>query len=100
MKMRPIQKSTEGRFTRDKVRVLLKAVHVLELGPAQWEVRTLGERGTSKLFQSKAAAVEYAAHLRPDSKVVVHHRKPKKVTFARMTRSAGRGVSIREEAIR
>jgi len=78
----------------------VRAVHVLELGPATWEVRTLGERGDSRHFQSKVAAVEYAAHLRPGSKVVVHHRKPKKVTFAQMEEIAGKGASVREEVIR
>lgn len=95
MKLRRIKRSPEGRYPRDKVRTLLQAVHVLELGPAAWEVRTLGERGASKRFQSKTAAVEYAVDLRPESKVVVHHQAPKRVTVARMEKA-----SVREEALR
>lgn len=85
----------EGKYSRDRVRTLVGAVHVLELGPAAWEVRTLGERGASKHFESKAAAVEYAVDLRPESKVVVHHRTPKRVTVARMENTC-----VREEALR
>lgn len=99
MQRRPIQRSPEGKYSRDRIRTLVQAVHVLELDPATWEVRTLGMRGESKHFPSKVEAVEYAVRLRPESKVVVHHQAPKKVTFAQMEKT-GKGASIREQVIR
>jgi hypothetical protein len=46
------------------------------------------------------AAVDYALHLRPESKVVVHYREPRKVTFARIEAKAGQNPSLREQVIR
>lgn len=100
MKMRLFKRSPEGKYSRDRIRTLLQAVHVLEHGPALWEVRTLGEKGASKRFESKTAAVEYAVHLRPDSEVIVHHQTPRKVTVARMEKSARNGASVRERVLR
>jgi hypothetical protein len=100
MQRRSIPRIPEGKYSRDRIRTLLQAVHVLEHGPASWEVQTLGERGASKRFETKMAAVDYALHLRPDSKVVVHYRAPRKVTFARIEAKAGQNPSLREQVIR
>jgi len=98
MRMRPVKRSPEGRYSRDRVRTLLDAVHILEQPPEAWEVRTLGEKGASKRFKTKEQAVEYARELKPGSKIVVHHREPKKVTFARLADTGG--GRIQEQLIR
>ena len=100
MQRRPVPRTPEGKYSRDRIRTLLQAVHILEHGPASWEVQTLGERGASKRFESKMAAVDYAVHLRPESKVVVHYLEPRKVTFVRMEEKAGKNPSLREQVIR
>lgn len=98
MQMRSIKRTPAGRYSRDSVRTAVKAVHVLETTPGgEWEVRTLGEKGSTTRFEAKIAALEYAFQVkRDDAKVFVHQRQPRKVTVARMTRTAGNGLTIRE----
>lgn len=97
MKMRSIKRTPLGTYSRDTVRTAVRGVHVLETAPGgEWEVRTLGEKGSTTRFAAKAKALEYAFQVkRNDSKVFVHQRQPRKVTVARM-RKAGSGLAIRE----
>ena len=74
---------------------MIQAVHVLETSPEGWEVRTLGEKGSTKRFEAKASALEYAIAAKPHATVLVHQRQPKKVTVARARRSGDR-LTIRE----
>ena len=77
------------------MRTVIQAVHVLETAPGGWEVRTLGERGSTKRFEAKASALEYALAAKPRATVLVHQRQPKKVTVARPHKTGNR-LTIRE----
>ena len=98
-KARSIKRSPPGRYSRETVRTLVKAIHVLETDPEGWEVRTLGTKGISKRFESKDPAIEYAFQLKGHGKVIVHQREPKKVTVA-SARRAGNRLTIRETEFR
>jgi len=96
VKVRSIKRTPTGRYSRETVRMLVRAVHVLETEPGGgWEVRTLGVKGSSKRFEAKAPAIEYAFRLKGHGKVIVHQREPKKVTVASAKR-AGNRLTIRE----
>lgn len=95
MEMRSIKRSPSGSCSRSKVRTVIQAVHVLETDPDGWEVRTLGEKGSRKRFEAKAAALEYALAAKPRATVLVHQRQPKKVTVAR-ARKIGNRLTVRE----
>jgi hypothetical protein len=95
-KARSIKTTPTGKYSRKVVRMLVKAVHVLETEPdGEWEVRTLGVKGDSKRFEAKGPAIEYALQLKGHGKVIVHQREPKKVTVA-SARGAGNRLTIRE----
>jgi len=96
VKARSIKRTPTGRYPRETVRMLVKAVHVLETEPdGEWEVRTLGVKGSSKRFAAKASAIEYAFQLKGRGKVIVHQREPKMVTVV-SARRAGNRLTIRE----
>ncbi|HEX4965136.1 MAG TPA: hypothetical protein VF173_30285 [Thermoanaerobaculia bacterium] len=98
-KIRTIKRTPTGKFSRETVRTLVKAVHVLETEPDGWEVRTLGVKGDSKRFAAKTPAIEYAFQLKGHGKVIVHQREPKKVTVA-SARRAGNRLTIKETEFR
>ena len=98
-KVRSIKRSPTGKYSRETVRTLVQAIHVLETDPEGWEVRTLGTKGISKRFESKEPAIEYAFQLKGHGKVIVHQREPKKVTVA-SARRAGNRLTIRETEFR
>lgn len=97
--MRTLKLAPEGRLSREKVHRALVAVHVLDRGN-EWEVRTLGEHGASKRFDTKLSALEYASGLRPATDIVVHYSKPKRVRLATLTTADGGRPRIRETALR
>ncbi|MBW8875975.1 MAG: hypothetical protein JF614_13495 [Acidobacteria bacterium] len=94
-KVRSIKRTPTGKYSRETVRTIVKAIHVLEIEPDGWEVRTLGIKGISKRFGAKGPAIEYAFQLKGHGKVIVHQREPKKVTVA-SARRTGSGLTIRE----
>jgi len=98
-KVRSIKRSPTGKYSRETVRTLVQAIHVLETDPEGWEVRTLGTKGISKRFEAKDPAIEYAFQLKGHGKVIVHQREPKKVTVA-SARRAGNRLTIRETEFR
>jgi hypothetical protein len=99
VKIRSIKRTPTGKYSRETMRTLVKAVHVLETEPDGWEVRTLGVNGDSKRFEAKGPAIEYAFQLKDHGKVIVHQREPKKVTVA-SARRAGNRLTIKETEFR
>lgn len=75
---------------------MLQAVHVLETAPGGWEVRTLGEKGSTKRFEAKTPALEYAFAAKPRATVLVHQRLPKKKVTVARARKTGNRLTIRE----
>jgi|GEM_PF-3331650 len=99
-KVRSIKRtSTTGKYSRETVRTLVKAIHVLETEPEGWEVRTLGTKGISKRFEAKDPAIEYAFQVKGNGKVIIHQRAPKKVTVASVRRTGNR-LTIKETEFR
>lgn len=99
VKVRSIKRTPTGKYSRETMRTLVKAIHVLETEPDGWEVRTLGVKGDSKRFEAKGPAIEYAFQLKGHGKVIVHQREPKKVTVA-SARRAGNRLTIKETEFR
>jgi hypothetical protein len=97
-KMRSIKRSPLGRYSRTKVRELVKAVHVLET-PVGWEVRTLGAKGQIRRFDAKVPAIEHAFELKDDARIVLHQREPKKVSLVRPAKVGGR-ITFKETKFR
>ncbi len=94
-KFRTIKRTPTGKYSRETVRTIVRAIHVLETEPEGWEVRTLGTRGISKRFEAKGPAIEYAFQHKGAGKVIVHQREPKRVTVA-SARRAGNRLTIKE----
>jgi hypothetical protein len=79
--IRSIKQTPLGKYSRAKIRTAVTGVHVLETASGgSWEVRTLGEKGYTKLFDARKSAIQYAKKLKPGADVVVHQLEPKKVT--------------------
>lgn len=98
--VRSVKRTRVGKYARATVRSAVRAVHVLEAAPGgKWDVRTLGERGQTEVFDLKETAIERAFKIGKGAKVVVHHRDPKKVTLVRPQKTA-EGMSFREVKLR
>lgn len=99
-KMRSIKRTPIGKYSRAKVRSAIAAVHVLEIVPeGKWEVRTLGEKGYSKVFDSKKPAIEHAFSVEHGGTVILHQRNPRKVVSVRSSKSGDR-IAFKESKLR
>lgn len=98
-KMRAIKRTPVGRYSRDKVRDLVTAIHVLETPVGSWEVRTLGANGKTRRFEAKGPAIEHAFKLVPEARVFVHQREPRRVLRAHPSTPGG-GVGFKETKLR
>jgi hypothetical protein len=98
-KTRSIKRAPTGKYSRETIRTLVRAIHVLETESDGWEVRTLGVKGDSKRFEAKGPAIEYALQIKGQGKVIVHQREPRRVTVAN-ARRAGNRLTIKETEFR
>ncbi len=89
--IRSIKQTPLGKYSRDEIRTAVTGVHVLETASGgSWEVRTLGEKGYTKLFDARKPAIQYAKKLKPGADVVVHQLEPKKVTVVHSDKTVKR----------
>lgn len=97
LKKRSIKRTQVGRFSRDEVRGIVEAVHVLERPTGIWEVRTLGVRGKTRTFEGKVPALKHAVHIKDNVKIFVHELEPKKISLLKPVKTGGR-FTFREVA--
>ena len=79
MKYRTVKITPEGKLPRERVRDVVRGVHVVRLSPESWQVRTLGTKPISKTFGEKGEALAFADDLgrKRQSKIVIHRRTPR-----------------------
>lgn len=95
-KIRSIKRTLPGKYSRDLVHNAVTAVHVLEAVPTgSWEVRTLGEKGYTRIFDAKEAAIKHALSVKEGADVVLHLRDPKKVMLVRPYKTGDRFKEVK-----
>lgn len=89
MKYRTVKITPEGRQPRQKVREVVRGVHVVPLPNRRWQVRTIGLEPVKKVFPSKDEAIDFAESLgrENDLNLVLHKRRSKPADLRKPARA-------------